>query len=134
MTIFAFGAAFGLTMAVILDRRYTTVLHPKFRSGKENGVIAFLGMVFLWCLFPVLNTVRNLEASEYGPLGEGISNPYAAISPLNTLFALASSTLSAYCTSIFIHNRISPHDIIFGSISVLHILFRELSPSEPVLT
>lgn len=120
MTIFAFGAAFGLTVSVILDRKHSTVLHPKFRSSKENTIFAFIGTLFLWCLFPILNTVRNIEASEYGPLGEGISNPYAAISPLNTLFALASSTLAAYCTSIIIHNKVAPHDVLFGSIAVLY--------------
>lgn len=34
MTIFAFGAAFGLTVSVILDKRHTSILHPKFGSSK----------------------------------------------------------------------------------------------------
>lgn len=36
---------------------------------------------------------------------------------MNIFFALASSTLSSYCTSIIVHNKISPNDIIFGSIT-----------------
>lgn len=118
MTIFAFGAAFGLAISIVLDRRIVSILHPKFKSSKENTLLAFIGTLFLWCLFPILNTTRNMEASEFNPLGQGISNPFAAVSPINTLFALASSTLSAYCTSLIINNKVSPNDIIFGSFAV----------------
>lgn len=134
MTIFAFGAAFGLTIAVILDRRHTTILHPKYKSSRENTLFAFIGTLFLWCFFPILNTTRNLEASEFDTLGQGISNPFAAASPINIWLALASSTLSAYCTSIIIHDKISPNDIIFGSIAVTLCLFRVLLLSAPAPT
>ena len=111
MTIFAFGAAFGLTIAIILDRRHSTLLHPKYKASRESTLLAFVGTLFVWCLFPVLNTTRNLEAAKYN----AIANPFTAVSPISTWLALAGSTLSSYCTSILVHDRISPNDIIFGS-------------------
>jgi len=115
MGIFIFGSMSGLVVSWILGvhKMHHTKGHPKFRSERMNYLYTLLGSVFIWALIPVLNSLSTLTQTN-----SIVTNPFVSIAPINTWFALSSSTWSAFCMSILMHKRLSVHDIAFGSFSV----------------
>lgn len=114
MGIFAFGSASGLIVSWILSiyNMRKTRNHEKYRSEIINYTYALLGTVFIWCLWPVLVSIKNLPQNT-----QTIQNPFVSASVINMFFALSASTWATYCMSILLHNRVSPHDVIFGAFS-----------------
>lgn len=111
MGIFAFGSASGIIVSWILSlyNMRKTRNHEKYRSEVINYTYALLGTVFIWCLWPALMSAKNIQQNG--------QNPFVSISVINMFFALSASTWSTYSMSILLHNRISPHDVIFGAFS-----------------
>lgn len=51
---FAFGGALGLISSLILGKRDSTVKNNNFRSSYKIMSLSFLGIILVWCLFPIL--------------------------------------------------------------------------------
>lgn len=119
MGIFIFGSMAGMIVSWIITifKRHHTKDHRKYRAERINSLYAMLGASFIWALIPVLNSLATLTQTN-----KTISNPFVGFAAINTWFALSASTWAAFCMSIILHKRLSAHDIIFGSFSVVHCL------------
>jgi hypothetical protein len=51
---FAFGGTLGLVSSLILGKKNLTVSNPYFASRYRVMGMALLGIVFVWCSFPIL--------------------------------------------------------------------------------
>jgi hypothetical protein len=51
---FAYGGMLGLVSSFILGKRHLTVNSSAFRSSYKIMALAFLGIIFVWCSYPVL--------------------------------------------------------------------------------
>jgi ammonia channel protein AmtB len=109
---FAYGGMLGLVSSIVLNKRDKTVNNPNFRSSYKIMALAFLGIIFVWCSFPVL--VVNIDI--VGMAGQ-----------VNIWLALAASVLGCYTASSFSYRKFCVHDMVFGSITVSFMLFREQS-------
>ncbi|XP_061478312.1 ammonium transporter Rh type A isoform X2 [Rhineura floridana] len=101
MTIHTFGAYFGLAVAWATYR-------PGLKNGHENegsvyhsDIFAMIGTLFLWVFWPSFNSAIAAPGEDQ----------YRAI--INTYFALAAGTLTAFATSILVEGR--------GKLDMVHI-------------
>jgi hypothetical protein len=51
---FAYGGALGLVSSLVLHKRNETINNPNYHSSYKIMALAFLGIVFVWCSYPVL--------------------------------------------------------------------------------
>ncbi|XP_076873765.1 ammonium transporter Rh type A [Brachyhypopomus gauderio] len=101
MTIHAFGAYFGLSVARMLYR-------PGLRNGHDNDgsvyhsdLFAMIGTVFLWMFWPSFNSA----------IAETKQEQLMAVT--NTYFSLAACALAAYATSSLVEEK--------GRLDMVHI-------------
>lgn len=80
--------------------------------------LSFLGIIFVWCSFPVL-VLSNVYNSTTGKI-------IAMTGQVNIWLALAASVLGCYTASSFSYRKFCVHDMVFASITVQIFLFREL--------
>lgn len=69
-----------------------------------------LGVILVWCTFPVLVTVNTYNKVN----GEVV----AMIGQVNIWLALAGSAIGTYLASIFLYRKFSVGDLVFAVISV----------------
>jgi hypothetical protein len=114
---FAYGATLGIVASIIASKRDKTVNNPNFRSSYKIMALAFLGIIFVWCSYPVLvlSSVFNSQNSEV----------VAMAGQVNIWLALAASVLGCYTASSFSYRKFCVHDMVFASITVQTHLFRE---------
>jgi len=51
---FAYGGMLGIVASFVISKRDKTVNNPNFRSSYKIMALAFLGIIFVWCSYPVL--------------------------------------------------------------------------------
>ncbi|XP_004628366.1 ammonium transporter Rh type A [Octodon degus] len=101
MTIHAFGAYFGLTVAGILYRSGLREEHKNEESVYHSDLFAMIGTLFLWIFWPSFNSA----------IAEAGDHQYKAI--VNTYFSLAACVLTAYAMSSLVMHR--------GKLNMVHI-------------
>lgn len=115
---FAFGGMLGLISSIVLGKRNLTLNNPSFKSSYKIMALSFLGIIFVWCSFPVL-VLADVYTSTAG-------NIVAMAGQVNIWLALATSVLGCYTASTISYRKFCIHDMIFASITVLLHLFRVL--------
>jgi hypothetical protein len=115
---FAYGGMLGLISSFVLGKRDLTVNSSFFRSSYKIMALAFLGIIFVWCSYPVLvlsSTYTSVEGKIVAMAGQ-----------VNIWLALATSVLGCFTASAFSYRKFCVHDMVFASITVHHLLFRVL--------
>lgn len=113
---FAYGGMLGLVSSFILGKRELTKNNLNFRSSYKIMALAFLGIIFVWCSYPVL-VLSNVYTSATGKV-------VAMIGQVNIWLALATSVLGCYTASTLSYRKFCVHDMVFASITVNVILIR----------
>lgn len=114
---FAFGSTLGLISSLVLGQKERTKDNRNFRSSYRHMALSFLGIIFVWCSYPIL--ILN---SGYNSASGKIMTMAGQV---NIWLALAASVLGCYTASSLILRKFSVHDMIFGSITVYINLYRE---------
>jgi ammonia channel protein AmtB len=107
---FAYGGTLGLVSSFILGQREKTKNNANYKSNYKTMAIAFLGIIFVWCSFPVL-VLSNVYTSTTGKV-------VATAGQVNIWLALASGVLGCFAASSLQYRKFSIHDLIFASITV----------------
>ncbi|XP_071074607.1 ammonium transporter Rh type A isoform X2 [Dasypus novemcinctus] len=100
MTIHAFGAYFGLAVALVLYRSGLR-RHENQESEYHSELFAMIGTLFLWMFWPSFNSA----------IADAGDKQYRAI--VNTYFSLAACVLTAFAVSSFVGER--------GKLEMTHI-------------
>jgi hypothetical protein len=108
---FAYGGMLGLISSIILNKRDKTINNPGFKSSYKIMALAFLGIIFVWCSFPIL-VLSSVYTSASGKI-------VAMIGQVNIWLALAASVLGCYTASTISYRKFCIHDMVFASITVL---------------
>ncbi|XP_009936503.1 ammonium transporter Rh type A isoform X1 [Opisthocomus hoazin] len=93
MTIHAFGAYFGLAVALVLYRPGLKNKHENEESTYHSDLFAMLGTLFLWVFWPSFNSV----------IEPGTISQTTAI--VNTYYALAACTIVTFALSSLVDQR-----------------------------
>ncbi|XP_008584244.1 PREDICTED: ammonium transporter Rh type A [Galeopterus variegatus] len=93
MTIHAFGAYFGLAVALILYRPGLRGGHNNEESVYHSDLFAMIGTLFLWLFWPSFNSA----------IAESGNKQYRAI--VNTYFSLAACVITVYASSSLAKHR-----------------------------
>jgi ammonia channel protein AmtB len=117
---FAYGGALGLVSSIVLSKRDRTKDNANYHSNYKIMALAFLGIVFVWCSYPVF-VLSSVYESTAGKI-------VAMAGQVNIWLALASSVLGCFTASAWIYGKFSVHDMVFSSITVLMLLFRVRLP------
>ena len=107
---FAFGGALGITSSLLLGKKDLTEKNPNFRSSYRVMGMSLLGIILVWCVFPVL-VLSDVYVNGFGKV-------VSMAAQVNIWLALAASVLGAYTASSFIYRKFSVHDIVFSAITV----------------
>lgn len=110
---FAFGGALGIVSSIILGKRELTKGNPNYKSSYKTMALAFLGIIFVWCAYPIL-VLSNVYIKHGGEV-------VTMAGQVNIWLALAASVLGCYTASSLIYRKFCVHDMIFGSITVVFI-------------
>jgi hypothetical protein len=78
--------------------------------------LAFLGVVLIWCTFPILNLSDVLTATVN-------DLNIVSIAQINIWLSLAASVLGCYTASAFIYRKFHVHDMVFSAITVIIIFY-----------
>ena len=113
MRVFLFGGCFGLFSSIILNKRTTTVLHPKFRSEYYFQSINLFGSVIIWSLLPIL-----VWSDLYHLKTIGADSYILHIASHNVWFSLFGSAIGSFCGCILAYKRLSVHTITFSVFTV----------------
>lgn len=116
MRIFLFGGFFGLISSLILGKKSTTVVHPRYMSDYYHQALNLVGAIIIWCMLPILNW-SDLFHSTTIPNDSNIVH----VVSLNMWFALCGSVVGACCISILLYRKLSIHLLIFSLFTVRYI-------------
>lgn len=81
--------------------------------------LSFLGVILVWCTYPILVTLNVYNSSE--------SQIIAMSGQVNMWLALAGSVLGCYTASSYVYRKFCVHDMVYAAFTVRFQLFRELS-------
>jgi ammonium transporter Rh len=92
MIIHTFGAYFGLTVSLLLEKKEDRKKKNEitWQSTHSSDTLAMVGTLFLWCFWPSFN------AYFAGPIRDGAVTQRAVV---NTYLSLCSSVVAAYVVS-----------------------------------
>jgi hypothetical protein len=126
MRIFLFGSTAGLIASKIVGR-VTNKTHAGYHSQYNFQTLGLLGAIFVWILLPWLSTI---DQSQY-KITTLTQFDFRQVAPLNIWYALSASAGASFMTSVWIHGKISVHDVIFSCFSVTKYLSRVLLLMDP---
>jgi hypothetical protein len=99
---------------------------PNYFSRYKVMGLALLGMIFVWCSFPVLLLSATYVSTQGIIVGmEG---------QVNMWLALASSALGVFSASAIYYKKLSVHELVFTTLTVTMFLFRVESHTRRLLT
>lgn len=114
---FGFGGMLGVVSSLVLGKKELTVYNENAVNSYYLRTLAFLGVIFVWCCYPILTL-----ASTYTSIsGQIVAMP----AQVNIWLALAGSAIGCYLASSYIHRKFCVHDMVFSSFTVTLILLRE---------
>ena len=113
----------GIVSSLLLGRRELTVHNENAKNGYYLRTLAFLGVIFVWCCYPVL-VLATTFTSAAGQI-------VAMSGQVNIWLALAGSAIGCYLASSYLHRKFCVHDMVFSSFTVPLTTFRALSPFLP---
>ncbi|KFP74138.1 PREDICTED: ammonium transporter Rh type A [Acanthisitta chloris] len=93
MTIHAFGAYFGLAVALVLYRPGLNNKHENDESTYHSDLFAMIGSLFLWLFWPSFNSAIAPDASSQ------------RIAIINTYYSLAACTIITFALSSLVDQR-----------------------------
>jgi ammonium transporter Rh len=114
MRVFVFGGFFGFVCSWAM-RNHANTIHPtyiKYSSSKFNSILALIGTVFCFVLFPLISQQRNFTNVEIP-----IYNFMKFACTINVVFAMTSSIITSTLVSLFFDLKIGIKDFIFASIA-----------------
>lgn len=111
MRIFLFGSSMGIITSLILGKREKTAQHPEYTTDYDHQFTGLVGSVFICVLLPWLSVIDQLPGMAEAT--------YFQIAPLNIWLAISGSVCTSFCTSIWLHGKISNHEIVMSCFSVL---------------
>lgn len=117
---FAYGGALGLVSSLVLGGKELTKDNPNYKSSYNTMALSFLGIIFVWCAFPVL--ILSDTYNSNGNTDSTKGNLAGMIGQVNIWLCLAASVLGCYTASAFVYRKFSIHDMIFASITVIFCL------------
>ena len=123
LRVFAFGGIFGFMCSWAMRNAFNAT-HPtyiKYSSSKFNAVLALLGSIFCFVLFPLLSQQRNFANPQLP-----ILNYMKFACTINVILAMTASILVSTVISLLFELRIGIKDFIFASIAVILLLYREV--------
>lgn len=88
--------------------------HERYKTSKLHAVLALVGTMFIWALFPALAQQRTI----YSSTGTLVYNAMKFATGLNVIYALTGSVITAIATSLMFRDKLSVRDVIQGSIAV----------------
>jgi hypothetical protein len=91
--------------------------------------LALLGIIFVWCSFPIIVTASTYETSAAKS-----GNIVAMAGQVNIWMALAASVLGVFSACSIYYQKFSVHELVFSSITVTVFLFRVPLPTPQPLT
>ena len=116
---FGFGGALGLVSSLVLGKRNLTINNQYFTSRYRVMGLALLGIIFVWCSFPILLLGSTFESTT------GLI--VAMTGQVNMWLALSASVLGVFAASSIYYHKFSVHELVFTSITVTLESFREQS-------
>ena len=87
--------------------------------------MAMVGLALVWCTFPVI----LLSGTYTTTAGIIVSLP----GQVNMWQALAASALGVFAATSLYYRKFSVHEIVFNTLSVFFVLFREELPFQQFL-
>uniref|UniRef100_A0A8C6ZQN6 Ammonium transporter Rh type A n=2 Tax=Nothoprocta perdicaria TaxID=30464 RepID=A0A8C6ZQN6_NOTPE len=93
MTIHAFGAYFGLAVALVLYRPGLKNKHENEESTYHSDIFAMIGTLFLWLFWPSFNSAIAYDQN------------YRTIAIVNTYYSLAACTVVTFALSSLVDER-----------------------------
>jgi hypothetical protein len=109
MRIFLFGGCMGLCSSLILGKGDTTKAHSRFRSSYFQQALNLMGVIFIWCLLPVLNWSDLWHTTIVIPIH---------VVSLNMWFALCGSVVGASCVCLALYKKMNVHVLVFSLFTV----------------
>lgn len=111
---FAFGSALALISSLILGKFDLTRGNPNFGSRYKVMGLALLGIILVWCSYPILLLASTYETTTS-------SSIVAETGQVNIWMALAASVLGVFSASSIFYKKFSVHELVFASITVYNI-------------
>lgn len=114
MRVFVFGGFFGFILSWAMRNNLNTI-HPtyiKYSSSKFNSILALIGSIFCFILFPLLSQQRTFTNSELP-----IYNFMKFACTINVILSMTSSIITSVIVSLFFELKIGIKDLIFASIA-----------------
>lgn len=109
---FGFGSAMALVSSLILGKTELTTGNANYASKYRFMGLGLLGMVFLWCSYPILLLATTYETTTSTFI-------VSSTGQINIWMALATGVLGVFTASSIYFRKFSIHELIFTSISVL---------------
>ncbi len=100
----------GLVSSLVLGKKDITGNNPYFSSRYRVMGLALLGIIFVWCSFPIV-VLTSVYESTTGMI-------IAMTGQVNIWLALAASVLGVYSATSLFYRKFSVHELVFTSITV----------------
>ena len=123
MTIFVFGGCLGFFASLVMTNARNAVMlgHERYKTSKLHAVLALVGTLFVWTLFPALVSQGTVFTSTTTPL---VYNAMKFAAVINVVYALTGSAIMSIASSLMFRDKLSVRDVIQGSIAVYNFLYR----------
>lgn len=123
MTIFVFGGCLGFFASLVMTNARNAVMlgHERYKTSKLHAVLALVGTLFVWTLFPALVSQGTVFTSTTTPL---VYNAMKFAAVINVVYALTGSVIMSIASSLMFRDKLSVRDVIQGSIAVYNFLYR----------
>ena len=102
----------GLVSSLVLGKKENTNSNPYFCSRYRVMGLALLGIIFVWCSFPII-VLTSVYESTTGMI-------VAMAGQVNIWLALAASVLGVYSATSIYYRKFSVHELVFTSITVIY--------------
>lgn len=111
---FAFGSVLGIISSLILGKKNLTDKNPNYSSKYRVMGLGLLGVIFVWCSFPILLMETTYETTT----GNSI---VAMQGQVNIWMALAASVLGVFTACSIYYQKFSVHELVFTSLTVIFL-------------
>jgi|JI6StandDraft_1071083.scaffolds.fasta_scaffold01045_2 ammonium transporter Rh len=107
MQVFYYGAVFGVVVVMFLSKEGLAD-NSKKSSGYASAIFSLIGTLFMWVYWPAFSSALAVNTTDV-TIKEVVST--------NTIFALVTSTLTAFIFTMLYNHKLNVRDIGFASLS-----------------